>query len=139
MDQAKVTRGDGGSCSLDYLLINLGRNEVAAKRLVRLFLEHLPIFVRRLDESVRASDLHSLQQAVHDIRGNCVLFSAHECLYRARRIETGLHNHIADNMSDATRMDWPAEVRALRQSLEEMAVDLKSYLAEVPAAGENAP
>lgn len=139
MVQEKRAQGEGSCCSLDYLLINLGRNEAAAKRLVRLFIEHFPIFVQRLDESVKASDLHALQQAVHDIRGNCVLFSAHECIERARRIETGLHNHFINSMGETAPMNWPAEVLVLRQSLEKMAIELKGYLEDDPEAGEKAP
>ena len=136
MDHKNHGQTEGSCCSLDYLLINLGRNEAAAKRLVRLFLEHYPNLVQRLDDSVKTHDLHALQQAVHDIRGNCVLFSAHDCLERARRIETGLHNHRAGNKGDG--IDWLAEALVLRQALENMVAELKRFLDEGEAPSGSA-
>jgi HPt (histidine-containing phosphotransfer) domain-containing protein len=134
MNNKNHVKTEGGCCSLDYLLNNLGRNEAAAKRLVSLFVEHFPNLVQRLDESVKTPDLHALQQAVHDIRGNCVLFSAHECLEQARRIETGLHDHFADNTAGQAGIDWFAEALALRRSLEKMVDELKGFIDEDQAA-----
>ena len=130
MDQLNHTQGDGSCCNLDYLLINLGRNEAAAKRLVSLFLDHYPILVKRLDDSVKACDLRALQQIAHDIRGNCLLFSAHECLETARRIEHGLHKQLTDKTADAGKIDCLPEVLQLRHSLERMVVELKGFLDE---------
>lgn len=139
MNNKNNVQTEGSCCSLDYLLNNLGRNEAAAKRLASLFVEHFPNLVQRLDESVKAPDLHALQQAVHDIRGNCVLFSAHECLEHARRIETGLHDYFADNIGGETAIDWFAEALALRLSLERMVGELKGFLDEDQASAEKQP
>lgn len=128
MDRKDGAQTGGRCCNLDYLLINLGRNEEAAKRLVRLFLENYPNLTRRLDESLMHRDLAALQRVVHDIRGSCVLFSARDCLDQTHRIENRLRDGSAPNESGGNGVDWDVELRELRESLARMADELRHYL-----------
>lgn len=129
MDRKDGAQGRGACCNLDYLLINLGRNEEAARRLVGLFLENYPNLVWRLDESLMHRDLGALQRVVHDIRGSCVLFSAREALEQTHRIENLLRDCPANNELGSNGVDWDVELRELRESLARMADELKHYLA----------
>ena len=105
MDRKDKVQVGGTSCNLDYLLINLGRNEEAAKRLVHLFLDNYPNLIGRLDESLANQDLPTLQRVVHDIRGSCVLFSARDCLDQTHRIENMLRDALAHNEGHGNGID----------------------------------
>lgn len=128
MGQKKNEQSVGVYCSLDYLLLNLGGNEAAARRLIRLFLEHYPNLVRKLDDALRHSDPKALKQAVHDIRGNCVLFSAQECLDRAKEIEGLIQEHSA--LGTTGQVDWDIALADLRESLARMVSELSFYLGD---------
>jgi HPt (histidine-containing phosphotransfer) domain-containing protein len=128
MDQKKNEQFGGRYCSLDYLLLNLEGNEAAARRLIRLFLEHYPNLVRKLDDAVRLSDPKALKQAVHDIRGNCVLFSAQACLDRAKEIEGLIQEH--SSLGTAGHVDWDIALADLREALARMVAELSFYLGE---------
>ena len=130
MDRKDKVQAGGSSCNLDYLLINLGRNEEAAKRLVHLFLDNYPNLIGRLDESLVKQDLPTLQRVVHDIRGSCVLFSARECLDETHRIENMLRDSLAHNEGGDNGIDWNIELLALRESLARMVNELKRYLGD---------
>lgn len=128
MDRKDKVQAGGASCNLDYLLINLGRNEEAAKRLVHLFLDNYPNLIGRLEESLAKQDLPTLQRVVHDIRGSCVLFSARDCLDQTHRIENMLRDAQAHNEGHGNGIDWENELLGLRESLALMVNELKHYL-----------
>lgn len=127
MDGAK---SGAPSCNLDFLETSLGRNRTTALRLVSLFLDSYPHLLRRLDEALAADDLERLRQAVHDIRGNCVLFSAQECLALTVRMENALRLALGSPGRRGDGTDWLAEVAALRCALERVVVELRDYLAD---------
>lgn len=128
MDRKDKVQVGGTSCNLDYLLINLGRNEEAAKRLVHLFLDNYPNLIGRLEESLANQDLPTLQRVVHDIRGSCVLFSARDCLDQTHRIENMLRDALAHSEGLGNGIDWESELFGLRESLKRMVDELKHYL-----------
>lgn len=128
MDRKDKVQAGGASCNLDYLLINLGRNEEAAKRLVHLFLDNYPNLIGRLEESLAKQDLPTLQRVVHDIRGSCVLFSARDCLDQTHRIENMLRDALDHNEGHGNGIDWENELLGLRESLTRMVNELKHYL-----------
>lgn len=128
MDRKDKVQAGGMSCNLDYLLINLGRNEEAAKRLVHLFLDNYPNLIGRLEESLANQDLTTLQRVVHDIRGSCVLFSARDCLDQTHRIENLLRDALAHNEGRGNGIDWENELLGLREALTRVANELKHYL-----------
>lgn len=134
MDRKDNIQAGGTSCNLDYLLINLGRNEEAAKRLVRLFLDNYPNLIGRLEESLANQDLPTLQRVVHDIRGSCVLFSARDCLDQTHRIENKLRDALAHNEGRGNGIDWENELVGLRESLARMVNELKHYLGDAAAS-----
>ena len=136
MKQDDKARAGNLSCSLDYLLVNLGRNELAAKRLVQLFLDNVPNLVERLEKSARNGDLHALQSVVHDVRGHCVLFSAHQCLEKSRFLENALRDALEGNQTWSNEIDWNVEAADLRQLMLQVVVDLGICLANGNTSGE---
>lgn len=128
MDRKDKVQAGGTSCNIDYLLINLGRNQEAAKRLVHLFLDNYPNLIGRLDESLAHQDLATLQRVVHDIRGSCVLFSARDCLDETHRIENMLRDSLTHDSGCGNGIDWENELLGLRESLTRMVNELKHYL-----------
>lgn len=117
------------SCSLDYLLVKLGRNELAAKRLVQLFLDNLPNLVERLEVSAGNGDLHALQSVVHDIRGHCVLFSAHQCLEKSRFLENALRDALEGEQIWSHEINWNLEAADLCRLIRQVGADLDICLA----------
>lgn len=111
-------------CNLDYLTVNLGRNKEAARRLVSLFLENYSPMLTRLETAARAGDIPAMQDAVHDIRGSCVLFSAHQALASARELEYVLHCHRGDGLE----IDWLERSQGLRSALAEVRQQLAQYI-----------
>ena len=116
-------------CNLDYLLVNLGRNRVAANRLVQLFLDNHPQLIARLDQAAVDSNIAAMQDVVHDIRGSCVLFSAHRAVALARELEYVLHCHRRDGLG----IDWKARIAALREAMSEVYDELQRHLQDMPA------
>jgi HPt (histidine-containing phosphotransfer) domain-containing protein len=139
MKQNDKARAGGLSCSLDYLLVNLGRNELAAKRLVQLFLDNVPNLVERLEVSARNGDLHALQSVVHDVRGHCVLFSAHQCLEKSRFLENALRDALEGNQTWSHEIDWSLEAADLCQLVRQVVVDLGICLANGATPAKDAP
>jgi len=129
MKQDDNARAGSLSCSLDYLLVNLGRNDLAAKRLVQLFLDNVPNLVERLEVSARNGDLQALQSVVHDVRGHCVLFSAHQCLEKSRFLENALHDALEGNQTWSHEIDWSFEAAELRHMMQQVVIDLGICLA----------
>lgn len=131
MAQKDQDKTSGSCCSLDFLRKNLGRNEAAVRRLVELFVETYPELRGRLESAAKNKDLHALQSAVHDIRGNCVLFSAHACLEQTRVIENALRKQNTDVTLGASEIDWAAECEKLGEMLATVEVELRACFAEV--------
>ncbi|WP_281985813.1 Hpt domain-containing protein [Azonexus hydrophilus] len=126
-----IDANDGGPiCNLDYLLVNLGRNRAAANRLVQLFLENHPQLVAWLEQAAMDNDISAMQDVVHDIRGSCVLFSAHRAVALARELEYVLHCH----RQDGTGINWLARSAALRNALTDVHDELKRYQEESPVS-----
>lgn len=123
--------------NLDYLLTNLGGNAGAAKRLVSMYLNNQPALLSSLDQGISNTDLRAIKQAVHDIRGSCVLFSANACLVLARRIEDGLRQMAPDTLPGGVlNDDLMADCLSLRQAVVAMGEELRTVLAvELPGAG----
>lgn len=136
MKQDDNARAGGLSCSLDYLLVNLGRNELAAKRLVQLFLDNVPNLVERLEKSAKNGDLHTLQSVVHDVRGHCVLFSAHECLEKSRFLENALRDALEGNRTWSHEIDWNLEAADLCRLMRQVEADLAICLAGSASPGK---
>ena len=117
-------------CNLDYLLVNLGRNQAMAQRLVSLFLENYPVLCGRMEKAAAEEDLIRLRDALHDIRSNCVLFSANDCIELVRDMETLLREAgLATQQRERKLVDWRAKTSELRASLDCMALELSSFLA----------
>lgn len=111
-------------CNLEYLLINLGRNQASALRLVRIFLDNQPSLMKRLEEGVATADWLAVKDAAHDIRSSCVLFSADIAVMNAKNIESLLHQY-ADNPE---HVDWAEKISSLREALRQVEQDLRHYL-----------
>ena len=43
-------------CNLDYLMVNLGRNEATTMRLVGIFLENYPLLTQRMHASLECGE-----------------------------------------------------------------------------------
>lgn len=113
-------------CDLDYLLVNLGRNQATAERLIQIFLDNLPTLCRRLDDAASGGDLPALRDVLHDIRSSCVLFSGHQCVDLARDMEHALREASAETSAS----NWRLMSVPLSECLECMAGELRSYLAQ---------
>lgn len=126
MSEAIDENKDGQACNLDYLLVNLGRNRAAAERLIRIFLENYPQLVARLERAAADHDILAMQDAAHDIRSSCVLFSAHQTVALARELEYMLYCH----RRDGVLVDWVSRSGRLRDSLSRVRAELLNYLGE---------
>ncbi|WP_374328479.1 Hpt domain-containing protein [Azonexus sp.] len=126
MSEAIDENKDGQACNLDYLLVNLGRNRAAAERLIRIFLENYPQLVARLERAAADHDILAMQDAAHDIRSSCVLFSAHQTVALARELEYMLYCH----RRDGVQVDWLSRSGRLRDSLSRVRAELLNYLGE---------
>lgn len=118
-------------CNLDFLEVSLGRNRRTAMRLVEVFVENYPALMERLQESLSAADGLLLGRVLHDIRGNCVLFSAEECLAQTIRLEGMLRMSASEASSG--NVDWLAEGAMLKAALERLDGELNRYLARAGA------
>jgi len=118
-------------CNLDFLEISLGRNRKTAIRLVGIFVDAYPELMQRLKDSLAEGNLAGLGGVLHDIRGNCVLFSAQECLAQTIRMEGFLRAVPAASFGDASGVDWAAEGVALQSALERLHGELSHYLLKV--------
>lgn len=113
-------------CNLEFLLVNLGRNQATAERLIKLFLDNHLILIRRMHEALGTGDVSALKDALHDIRSSCVLFSGHQCVDLAKSFESAL---MASGEPFAeSRSNWSAMADALSQCMQRMAGELTSYL-----------
>lgn len=124
MSDSIDNRHSGQVCNLDYLLVNLGRNQAAALRLIHLFIDNYPQLIARLDDAAKACNVSALRDVVHDIRGSCVLFSAHQSVELARELEYVLFCHKGDGQT----VNWTLKAGPLRDSLELVRAELAQYL-----------
>jgi HPt (histidine-containing phosphotransfer) domain-containing protein len=129
MDQTEHLPPDRQCCNLDFLEVSLGRNRKTAIRLVGMFVEGYPGLMQRLEASLAEHDLVSLGRVLHDIRGNCVLFSAQECLAQTIRLEGFLRTVPADSAGQSNGVDWQAEGGVLQAALARLHGELCAYLA----------
>jgi HPt (histidine-containing phosphotransfer) domain-containing protein len=116
-------------CNLDFLEVSLGRNRKTALRLVGLFVDGYPALLQRLEDGLVERDLASLGRVLHDIRGNCVLFSAQECLAQTIRMEGFMRKVPVSSGDGADGVDWTVEGAVLRDALERLHGELCAYLA----------
>lgn len=132
MSESGSNRKGGDFCNLEYLLVNLGRNQAAAERLVHIFLENAPTLCRRLDEAAKQGDLPALRDVLHDIRSSCVLFSGNLCLDQARKIEQLVRQHLLEipNGNSVPVADWPSMSAPLSLCIQCMAAELAGFLVE---------
>lgn len=101
----------------------------AARRLAKMYLNNHPVLLSNLDRAVQENDLPAIVQAVHDIRGSCVMFSAHTCLELARRIEDALRRLPAGApLLAAIAGGWVEDCATLAVALDEMAAELRALL-----------
>jgi HPt (histidine-containing phosphotransfer) domain-containing protein len=116
-------------CNLEYLLVNLGRNQETAEHLIRIFLENYPLLSQRLLDAAESGDIPELKNTLHDIRSSCVLFSAHRCVNMARDFEEALRQGsellVRSRADGSERM---VRAKALCGYLQEMAGELAGYL-----------
>lgn len=132
MDQSEHLPPDRPCCNLDFLEVSLGRNRKTAIRLVGMFVEGYPGMLQRLEVSLAGRDLAGLGRVLHDIRGNCVLFSAQECLAQTIRLEGLLRTVSASSGSAPNSINWQAEGSALQAALERLHGELCAYLSAAP-------
>lgn len=117
---------DESLCNLEYLLVNLGRNQATADRLIRLFLENSSDLCQRLMAAVERSDRPALKDALHDIRSSCVLFSGHRCVDLARAFEITLRDD--ERFSSDGQSEWRAMAISLSACVQRMADELNGHL-----------
>jgi len=118
--------GDESLCNLEYLLVNLGRNQATADRLIRLFLENSPALCQRLMAAVARGDRVAVKDALHDIRSSCVLFSGHRCVDLARKFEVALRED--QQSSNGGHAEWQAMAESLCACVQRMADELSAYV-----------
>ena len=127
------SRGNGKGndfCSLEYLLVNLGRNQAAADRLIHIFIETSPALCQRLENAANQGDLPALRDVLHDIRSSCVLFSGTRCLDQARDIEQLVRQHLLESRMGASAPDWVSVSAPLILCLQCMSAELNGFLTE---------
>lgn len=113
-------------CNLEYLIVNLGRNQATAERLIQLFLDNHLLLIGRMQEALEAEDVPALKDALHDIRSSCVLFSGHQCVDLAKAFEKALHD--GNGRWSEGDADWHSMATALSRCMLCMADELSSYL-----------
>ena len=118
--------GDESLCNLEYLLVNLGRNQATANRLIRLFLENSPALCQRLMEAVERGDRVAVKDALHDIRSSCVLFSGHCCVDLAKKFEVALRDD--QRSANGGHAEWRAMATSLCACVQRMADELGTHI-----------
>lgn len=126
MSESGSNQGDESLCNLEYLLVNLGRNQATADRLIRLFRENSPALCQRLMEAVERGDRGALKDALHDIRSSCVLFSGNRCVDLARKFEIALREE--QRFSSDGQSEWLAMASSLCACVQGMAEELGVHI-----------
>lgn len=130
MSERGGNRKGGKLCNPEYLLVNLGRSQATADRLIRLFLDTYPALCQRLEEAATRGDLPALKNILHDIRSSCVLFSGHQCVDLARDIEQVVREQLSQASVGKSAVDWCSLATSLRECMRSMAAELTAYLAQ---------
>lgn len=130
MSESSINRKRSDFCNLEYLLVNLGRNQAAAERLIRLFLEGAPNLCVRLEQAAEHGDLPALKDVLHDIRSSCVLFSGNRCLDQARQLEELVREHLHEAPSGKSAPNWPSISAPLILCIQCMATELADILGD---------
>lgn len=125
MSGSSSNEGGDSLCNLEYLLVNLGRNQATADRLIRLFLENSPALCQRLMEAVERADRVAIKDALHDIRSSCVLFSGHQCVDLARNFEIALRDD--QRSSNSTHAEWLLMANSVCTCVQRMASELGAH------------
>lgn len=128
MSERGASQRGGSFCDMEYLLVNLGRNQATADRLIQLFLDNAPVLSLRLNEAATQGDLLALKNTLHDIRSSCVLFSGALCVDQARDMEHAVREHLLQLPSDRSVVDWHSMSEPLHECMECMVRELKAYL-----------
>jgi len=128
MSESGSNRKGSDFCNLEYLLVNLGRNQAAAERLIHIFLENVPTLCRRLEKAAAEGDLPALRDVLHDIRSSCVLFSGNQCLDQARDIEQLVREQLLESTHGNSALDWSSMSAPLCLCLQCMAAELEGHL-----------
>lgn len=131
MSESGCNQKGNNFCNLEYLLVNLGRNQATAERLILLFLDNAPVLCRRLEEAAMQVDLPAMKDTLHDIRSSCVLFSGHRCVDQARDIEYAVREQLARTSVEKTAVDWRLMIAPLCECIQSMTEELKVYLAKI--------
>lgn len=118
--------GDESLCNLEYLLVNLGRNQATANRLIRLFLENSPALCQRLMDAVERGDRVAVKDALHDIRSSCVLFSGHRCVDLAKNFEVALRDD--QRSANGGHAEWRVMAESLCACVQGMADELSAHI-----------
>lgn len=130
MSESGCNQKGNNFCNLEYLLVNLGRNQATTERLILLFLDNAPVLCRRLEEAAMQGDLPAMKDTLHDIRSSCVLFSGHQCVDQARDIEYAVREQLAKVSVEKTAVDWRLMIVPLCECVQSMVEELKVYLAK---------
>lgn len=117
----------GSLCKLDYLLVNVRRNQATIERLIGIFLESQPVLSSRLMDALQRDDRPALRDVLHEIRSSCVLFSAQECVELARDFEL----QVREGPVPLDSGEWGRMARQLCDYLGRMADELQVYLKQV--------
>lgn len=128
MSDSSGNRKGSDFCNLEYLLVNLGRNQAAAERLIHIFLENAPTLCRRLEVAAAQADLSALRDVLHDIRSCCVLFSGNRCLDQARQIEHLVREHLLEASFSGSAPDWSSMSAPLIMCIRCMETELADFL-----------
>ena len=128
MSESGSNRKGSDFCNLEYLLVNLGRNQAAAERLIHIFLDNAPTLCRRLEDAATQGDLPALKDVLHDIRSSCVLFSGQRCLDQAHDMEQVVREHLLESPVGNSVIDWQSMSSRLVLCIQFMEAELKSYL-----------
>lgn len=129
MSDLGFSQQNGSFCNLDYLMVNLGRNEATAMRLVGLFLENYPVLSERLSLALEAGDYAALLDALHDIRSSCVLFSGYRCVNLVKSFEESIRDHMERTNSGDIRGDWKVIAESLMACMHCMASEMSLFVA----------
>lgn len=106
-------------CGLDTLLETLGGNQGIALKLARLFLGNYPKTQAALAQAAQAADLPEVKRLAHEIRGNCAVFAAEQCLGLARKLE--------NDLTDEYLAEWEEDCRQLQQAMAAVAQELQDF------------
>ena len=128
MSESGCNQKNNCICNLEYLLVNLGRNQAAAERLIHIFLDNAPTLCLRLEDAAMKVDLPALKDVLHDIRSSCVLFSGQLCVDQARYIEQVIREHLLETPVSNPATDWRSMSESLIVCIQCMASELKAYL-----------